>query len=117
MDAKSWASRPTDRKSRPTEARRSGSSSMTKTVGFASGIPAAQGKMIRETALVFNCRFDVAVCTLVPMCSRGQRYGTRKGQTKSISLVWRYLGAQLVEFENQHKLKFTARSYCSRSSL
>ena len=43
-----------DRKRRPTEARRSGSSSMTRTVGFASGIAAAHGKRITESSLYFG---------------------------------------------------------------
>jgi len=110
MDAKSWTSRPTDRNRRPTEARRSGSSSMTKTVGFASGIAISQGKNERRNEPLFSIATSARVParSLVPLCRREQRLYHTRGTTQNRgALVWWHFGAQRMEFETRHKLKFT----------
>src|SRR5215216_5896664 len=74
MDANSWASRPIDRNSRSSELRSSTSSSMIKTVGFASGIAATHDQRIMETSLCLGRKFGVTVhfVNLIPICGHEQ---------------------------------------------
>src|ERR1043166_3048322 len=71
-----------DRNRRPTEARTSGSSSMTKTVEFASGITATRIKGSLKEAFVSVRRFGPAV-VLVPIPGPEQPYSSPHARRRS----------------------------------
>src|SRR6516165_12021233 len=109
---------PSDSNRSPTEARRSGSSSMTNTVEFASDIAATRIKGSRKCAL---SRFTGLGGVVVPIHEPEQPHPPPEGginkSLRPLTVLRRHFPARTQAIRAGDKPKFTGHSHCTKGIL